>query len=138
MLICSDDPHLSHQTWAVLGPAPQTSEKRESTFTFSLLQTSSTFLERSTFTFFILQIRLYFPDSADLHHFHNLVCQCLPNARQGQGLLPSGKQIEPCVRFPKKRNHQSFLILIVSSPSKIPPTWDDWGDGYHCPRVMYD
>ena len=173
MLICSDDPHLSHQTWAVLGPAPQTSEKRERTFTFSLLQTSSTFLEKSTFTFFILQIRLYFPDSADLHHFHNLVCQCLPNARQGQGLLPSGKQIEPCVRFvkvvkdnfspilvrarayilscenlnvdimyqqrfPKKRNHQSFLILIVSSPSKIPPTWDDWGDGYHCPRVMYD
>ena len=113
------------------------------------------------------------PDSADLHHLHNLVCQCLPNARQGQGLLPSGKQIEPCVRFvkvvkdnfspilvrarayilscenlnvdimyqqrfPKKRNHQSFLILIVSSPSKIPPTWGDRGDGYHCPRVMYD
>ena len=51
------------------------------------------------------------PDSADLHHFHNLVCQCLPNARQGQGLLPSGKQIEPCIRFVKVWN--GFVKVVT-------------------------
>ena len=50
------------------------------------------------------------PDSADLHHFHNLVCQCLPNARQGQGLLPSGKQIEPCIRFVKVVKASPFWL----------------------------
>ena len=61
---------------------------------------------------FFKSASILIPDPADLHHFHNLVCQCFPNARQGQGLLPSGKQIEPCIRFVKVVKARFFLILI--------------------------
>ena len=60
------------------------------------------------------------PDFSDLHHLHNLVCRCLPNARQGQGLLPSGKQIEPCIRFVKVVKARFFPMLVREGPA---PLW---------------
>ena len=61
---------------------------------------------------FFKSASILIPDPADLHHLHNLVCQCLPNARQGQGLLPSGKQIKPCIRFVKVVKARFFPILV--------------------------